>query len=91
MDATDRQGHLVIVRRMQNDSLELHLLRQFSRPEMRAHRSNHCSSIIGTFDDPADSSATFVITPYLAQITRHSWWRIDSFLEFGAQVLEVRP
>ncbi|TCD66131.1 hypothetical protein EIP91_001740 [Steccherinum ochraceum] len=88
MDATDSQGNLVIIRSMQDDSVELDLLRRFSRPDMRAHRFNHCNPILTEFDNPADPSATFVVTLYLVQTDICSWWRVDDFLEFGTQVLE---
>lgn len=90
MDATDSDGNLVVIRKMQNDSPELDLLRRFSQPEMRAHPYNRCNPILKEFNNPADPSATFIVTPYLVRSYICCWWTVGDFLQFCTQVLQVR-
>ncbi|TCD64308.1 hypothetical protein EIP91_004255 [Steccherinum ochraceum] len=88
IDARMPGGKLVLVRRLATDSQELSLLLKFSQPKMRSAPGNLCVPVLDTFEDPQNTSVTFVVTPFLFDPIQLSWRNVDDIMNYITRILE---
>ena len=91
MDATRiSDGKLVILKRINADSAELKIAMHFSSRTMREDPRNHCVPVLDVVPDKDDPNKCFVVMPFLRYVDYPPFESIQSMLNCGEQLLEVR-
>ncbi len=81
---------LVLLKRVAADSKEVKIASYFSSQEIREDPRNHCIPVLDVIPDKDDSSKSYLVMPFLRYADRPPFESIQSMLDCGEQLIEVR-
>ena len=84
-------GKLVLLKRVASGCMEVKIASYFSSPEMRSDPRNHCIPVLDIVPDQDDPSKSYLVMPFLRYVDTPPFESVQSILDCGEQLLEVRP
>lgn len=90
MDATrDSDGLVVCLKRVRTGSSEIEIAKYFSSLPLSDDSCNHCIPILDVFEDDVDPEITYLVMPFMRNMSNPPFDLVDEILDFVEQVLEV--
>ena len=91
MDATRiSDNKLVYIKRVATDGDELKIALLLNSEPLKQDPRNHCAHVLDHFQDPEDSTMTYMVMPFLRPLDDPAMNLVDDVVVFVDQMLEAR-
>ena len=80
---------LVYIKRVPTNGDELRIALMLNSESLKNDSRNHCVVVLDHFQDPEDSTTSYMVMPFLRPIDSPDFELVDDVVDFIDQMLEV--